>query len=43
MEKIPEDIGILFGMSFGYPDKEAVVNTIRTDRAAIEDSVVFWD
>ena len=41
--KIPEDIGILFGMSFGYPDKEAVVNTTRTDRAAIENSVVFWD
>ena len=43
MLKIPEEIGILFGMSFGYPDKEAVVNTTRTDRAAIEDSVVFWD
>lgn len=43
MLKIPEDIGILFGMSFGYSDKEAVVNTTRTDRAAIEDSVVFWD
>lgn len=43
MLKIPEDIGVLFGMSFGYPDKEAVVNTTRTDRAAIEDSVVFWD
>lgn len=41
--EIPEDIGILFGMSFGYADKKAVVNTTRTDRAAIEESVVFWD
>ncbi len=41
--KIPEDSGILFGMSFGYADKNAVVNTTRTDRVAIEDSVVFWD
>lgn len=43
MLNIPEDTGILFGMSFGYPDKEAKVNTTRTDRAALEESVAFWD
>lgn len=39
---IPEDHGILFGMSFGYTDKTAAVNTFRTDREPIENSVQFW-
>jgi len=43
MLKIPEEIGILFGMSFGYPDTEAMVNATRTNRAALEESVIFWD
>ncbi len=40
---IPDNIGILFGMSFGYADEKAPVNTTRTDRVSIENSVVFWD
>ncbi len=38
---IPEGRGILFGMSFGYADEKAVVNTTRTDRVPIDTSVVF--
>ncbi len=40
---IQDNFGILFGMSFGYADEKAPVNTTRTDRVSIEDSVVFWD
>jgi len=38
---IPEERGILFGMSFGYADETAAVNTTRTEREPIENSVVF--
>jgi hypothetical protein len=38
---IPDAQGILFGMSFGYADEKAAVNTTRTDRVAIDASVVF--
>ncbi len=38
---IPENIGILFGMSFGYADENAPVNTARTDREPLENSVIF--
>jgi nitroreductase len=38
---IPDDRGILFGMSFGYADEKAVVNRTRTDRVSIDTSVVF--
>ncbi len=38
---IPEERGILFGMSFGYADESAPVNTTRTDREPLESSVVF--
>jgi nitroreductase len=38
---LPPSRGILFGMSFGYPDETAPVNTTRTDRACMDDSVVF--
>ncbi len=38
---IPEGQGILFGMSFGYEDKADKVNTTRTDRAPLDDSVTF--
>jgi len=38
---IPEERGILFGMSFGYADENAPVNKTRTDREPIENSVVF--
>lgn len=38
---IPEGRGILFGMSFGYADEKAAVNTARTDRVSIDTSVMF--
>lgn len=40
---LPEERGILFGMSFGYADDSAAVNKTRTDRASIEDAVSFFD
>jgi nitroreductase len=41
MFELPEERGILFGMSFGYADAEASVNKARTDRAELGDSVIF--
>jgi len=38
---IPEATGILFGMSFGYADESAAVNTTRTERETLESSVKF--
>jgi len=38
---IPDDHGILFGMSFGYADDDAPVNTARTDREPLSSSVAF--
>ena len=38
---LPEGRGVLFGMSFGYEDKEVDANQCRTDRAALEDAVTF--
>ena len=35
------EIKILFGISFGYEDQEAQVNTARTDRAPLEETVLF--
>jgi nitroreductase len=32
---------LLFGISFGYPDPEAPVNSCTTDRAALADTVQF--
>ncbi len=39
---IPESQGILFGMSFGYEDTDAPVNTTRTERVVLDDSVKFF-
>jgi len=39
---IPEKFGILFGMSFGYADEKAPVNKTKTDRASLEEAVIFW-
>ena len=36
-----EDVGILFGMSFGYADAGAPANRTRTERAPLEASVCF--
>jgi nitroreductase len=41
MFELPEERGVLFGMSFGYADEEAGVNEARTDRADLTDAVVF--
>lgn len=38
---LPEEQGILFGMSFGYADDNADANKARTDRAALSDAVTF--
>lgn len=38
---LPEEQGILFGMSFGYTDDTADANKARTDRAALSDAVTF--
>jgi nitroreductase len=37
-----EDVGILFGMSFGYAEDEAPANRARTDRVALDHSVRFF-
>lgn len=40
---LPEHLGILFGMSFGYADTKAPVNRARTDRSSLADVVCFRD
>jgi nitroreductase len=40
---VPEHLGILFGMSFGYSDTKAPVNRAKTDRASLADVVCFRD
>ena len=39
--EIPDSLGILFGMSFGYEDENAPANNTRTDREPLENSVIF--
>ena len=41
MFELPEERGILFGISFGYADEQAAANQARTDRAELGYSVVF--
>lgn len=38
---LSDDVGILFGMSFGYADPDAAANSARTDRVALADAVRF--
>lgn len=38
---IPDELKLLFGISFGYPDDDAPGNRIRMDRVPIESSVTF--
>jgi nitroreductase len=38
---IPEDLKLLFGISFGYPDEEAAGNQMRMDRVPVDASVTF--
>ncbi len=40
---IPEERGILFGMSFGYADDTSAVNTTRTDRESLDNAVEFFE
>ncbi len=40
---LPDDVGILFGMSFGYADESAPANQTRTNRAPLESVVRFFD
>jgi nitroreductase len=41
MFELPEERGVLFGMSFGYADEDAAVNRARTDRAELGDAITF--
>lgn len=43
MLNLPDERGILFGMSFGYADENAAVNKTKTDRESIENAVAFFD
>lgn len=38
---ISEELKMLFGISFGYPDESAPANRIRMDRVPLEESVTF--
>ena len=39
---LPDDVGILFGMSFGYADDTAPANKTRTDRVSLDTMVRFF-
>ncbi|MBA6339434.1 nitroreductase family protein [Colwellia sp. MB02u-10] len=39
---LPEQRGILFGMSFGYADESAAVNNTRTEREDMTNAVTFF-
>ncbi len=38
---LPEEMGILFGMSFGYADEGAAANRARTERISLDSMVRF--
>jgi nitroreductase len=40
---LPEQRGILFGMSFGYADESAAVNSTRTERENMANAVTFFN
>ncbi|TWX71353.1 nitroreductase family protein [Colwellia sp. C1TZA3] len=40
---LPEQRGILFGMSFGYADESAAVNSTRTEREEMANAVTFFN
>ena len=39
--EIPEDNEILFGLSFGYEDQDAHINTVRMSRASLDEIASF--
>lgn len=41
--KIPDENGILFGMSFGYEDPDALINTVRMPREPLDAMATFVD
>lgn len=38
---IPDELKLLFGISFGYPDDDAPGNRVRMDRVPLDTSVSF--
>lgn len=38
---VPDDMRLLFGIAFGYPDSDHEANNARTKRAELDDAVVF--
>ncbi|MCY8235460.1 nitroreductase [Priestia endophytica] len=40
---VSDDMKLLFGISFGYPDKEAKANSFRMGRDPIDSNVTFHD
>jgi len=40
---VSSDLKLLFGISFGYPDETAQANSTRMGRAALAESVIFYD
>ena len=38
---VPENLKLLFGISFGYEDREAPANNVRVGRAALNEVVIF--
>lgn len=40
---LPEQRGILFGMSFGYADESAAINNTRTEREDMANAVTFFN
>ncbi len=43
LANIPQDNGILCGLSFGYADAEAKINEVKMGRAELADTVQFFD
>lgn len=41
--KLPDERGILFGMSFGYANENAAINTTRTGRSEVDSAVKFFN
>ncbi len=40
--KLPDERGVLFGMSFGYADESAAVNNTKTERDTLDNAVAFF-
>jgi len=40
---IPDSMGVLFGMSLGYANPDALANDARTNRVELQESVLFFE